>query len=64
MDNANLGYNFGKIDKIGTLRATFSVQNVFVITKYTGLDPEVQGGIDNQLYPRPRIYSIGLNLGL
>ncbi|MDB5007354.1 MAG: iron complex outerrane recepter protein [Mucilaginibacter sp.] len=63
MDNINLGYNFGKIDKVGTLRASFNVQNVFVITKYTGLDPEVQGGIDNQLYPRPRIYSIGINLG-
>jgi len=63
MDNAVLGYNFGKIDKVGTLRASFNVQNVFVITKYSGLDPEVQGGIDNNLYPRPRIYSIGLNLG-
>ncbi len=63
MDNANLGYNFGKIAKVATLRASFNVQNVFVVTKYTGLDPEVQGGIDNNLYPRPRIYSIGLNLG-
>jgi TonB-linked SusC/RagA family outer membrane protein len=63
MDNANIGYDFGKIDKVGTLRASFNVQNVFVVTKYTGLDPEVNGGIDNNLYPRPRIYSIGLNLG-
>ena len=64
MDNANLGYNFGKIDKVGTLRASFNVQNVFIITKYTGLDPEVQGGIDNNLYPRPRVFSVGLSLGL
>ncbi len=64
MDNVNLGYNFGKINKIGTLRATFNVQNVFTITNYTGLDPEVQGGIDNNLYPRPRVYSLGLFLGL
>jgi TonB-linked SusC/RagA family outer membrane protein len=63
MDNINLGYNFGKIDKVGTLRASFNVQNVFTITKYTGIDPEVQGGIDNQLYPRPRVFSVGLNLG-
>lgn len=63
MDNINLGYNFGKIDKVGTLRASINVQNVFIITKYTGLDPEVQGGIDNNLYPRPRIYSLGINLG-
>jgi iron complex outermembrane receptor protein len=33
-----------------------------VITKYTGLDPEVNGGIDNQIYPRPRTFVIGLNL--
>jgi len=63
MDNANLGYDFGKIAKVGTLRASFSVQNVFIVTKYSGLDPEVNGGIDNNIYPRPRIYSLGLNLG-
>jgi len=63
MDNINLGYNFGKIAKVGTLKASFNVQNVFIVTKYTGLDPEVNGGIDNNLYPRPRVYSVGLNLG-
>lgn len=63
MDNASLSYNFGKIAKVGTLKASFQVSNVFVITKYTGLDPEVQGGIDNNLYPRPRVFSFGLNLG-
>ena len=64
MDNIALGYNFGKLPNLGTLRATINVQNVFVVTKYTGLDPEVQNGIDNGLYPRPRVYSVGLNLGL
>jgi iron complex outermembrane receptor protein len=64
MDNASLSYNFGKIAKVGTLRASFQVSNVFVITKYTGLDPEVNNGIDNNLYPRPRVFSVGLNLGL
>jgi len=64
MDNAALSYNFGKIAKVGTLRASFQVSNVFIITKYTGLDPEVQGGIDNNLYPRPRVFSLGLNLSL
>ena len=64
MDNTAIGYNFGKIAKIGMLKALFNVQNVFVITKYTGLDPEVQGGIDNAVYPRPRVYSFGLNLSL
>jgi TonB-dependent starch-binding outer membrane protein SusC len=63
MDNLNIGYNFGRVlrSKAG-LRATATVQNVFVVTKYTGLDPEVGGGIDNNIYPRPRIFSLGLNL--
>jgi TonB-linked SusC/RagA family outer membrane protein len=63
MDNANLSYNFGKVAGAATLRVTANVQNVFVVTKYTGLDPEVGGGIDNNLYPRPRVYSIGVNVG-
>ncbi|MFI5137531.1 MAG: SusC/RagA family TonB-linked outer membrane protein [Sphingobacteriales bacterium] len=62
MDNANLGYNFGKIAGVATLRITANVSNVFIVTKYTGLDPEVQGGIDNNLYPRPRVYSLGVNM--
>ncbi|MCJ8164251.1 TonB-dependent receptor [Pontibacter sp. E15-1] len=63
MDNINLGYNFGRImnEKVN-LRLTASGQNVFVITKYDGLDPEVTGGIDNNFYPRPRIMSLGVNL--
>jgi iron complex outermembrane receptor protein len=65
MDNANIGYNFGKIfGSTGNLRISANVQNVFVITKYKGLDPEVNGGIDNNFYPRPRTYVIGLNLSL
>ncbi len=60
MDNISLGYNFGKTDA-GILKVSFNLQNVFIITKYTGLDPEVQGGIDNNLYARPRVYSLGLN---
>ena len=63
MDNANLSYNLGKIAGVASLRISANVQNVFVVTKYTGLDPEVQGGIDNNLYPRPRIYSLGVNVG-
>lgn len=64
MDNANLAYNFGKIAHgRATLRVSAVVQNVFVITKYTGLDPEISSGIDNNFYPRPRVYSLGINLG-
>ena len=63
LDYINVGYDFGKPkfmkEKIG-LNAAFTVQNVLVLTKYSGLDPEVNGGIDNNIYPRPRIYSMNL----
>jgi TonB-linked SusC/RagA family outer membrane protein len=64
LDNINLGYNAGKIFNSTTaLRVNVSVQNVFVITKYKGLDPENSNdsGVDNTIYPRPRIFSLGLN---
>lgn len=64
MDNINVGYNFGSLLAKGTnLRASVNVQNAFVITKYTGIDPEIPGGIDRNFYPRPRIYTLGLNFG-
>jgi hypothetical protein len=56
MDYINVGYRFKKIP----LDMNFSVQNVFVITKYSGLDPEINGGIDNNIYPRPRVFSLNL----
>jgi len=63
LDYINLGYKFGKLkftgDKIG-LNASLTVSNVMVITKYSGQDPEVNGGIDNNFYPRPRVYSLNL----
>ncbi|MGI4762777.1 MAG: SusC/RagA family TonB-linked outer membrane protein [Janthinobacterium lividum] len=65
MQNATLGYNVGKIfgDR-GNLNLSFAVQNIFVITKYTGLDPEISNGVDNNTYPRPRTYTFGLNLNI
>lgn len=60
MDNISIGYNFGQISKYLSMNASFMVQNVFTITKYSGLDPEVNGGIDGQMYPRPRTYSLTL----
>lgn len=60
MDNVSLSYNFGRITKYFGLSATFAVQNVFTITKYTGVDPEIGGGIDNTFYPRPRTFSLSL----
>lgn len=63
IDNINLGYNFGKLfSNKANLRLGVNVQNAFVFTKYKGLDPEVAGGIDFNLYPRPRVYAFSLNL--
>ena len=63
VDFINVGYNFGKLgfakEKVG-LNASFVVQNAFVVTKYSGQDPEIGGGIDNNFYPRPRVYSVNL----
>ncbi|MGI4750714.1 MAG: SusC/RagA family TonB-linked outer membrane protein [Janthinobacterium lividum] len=65
MDNTHVGYNFGKVfQNSGNLTISFNVQNVFIITKYKGVDPEVANGIDNNFYPRPRTYVLGLNLAL
>lgn len=60
MDNISLSYNFGRITKCFGLNATFAIQNVFTATKYTGVDPEVENGIDNNFYPRPRTFSLSL----
>ncbi len=63
MDNLTFGYDVGAILRNkATLRINASAQNVFVITKYKGLDPEVSSGVDNNFYPRPRIFTLGLNL--
>ena len=63
MDNINIGYNVGKLfNNKANLRINANVQNAFIITKYKGLDPEVNGGIDNNFYPRPRTFVLGLNL--
>lgn len=63
MDNAFVNYDVGRIGKGKTsLQIGLTVQNVFVITKYSGLDPEIAGGIDNNFYPRPRTFELGLNL--
>jgi iron complex outermembrane receptor protein len=62
MDNINLGYNAGEVFKGVDLRVSANVQNVFVITKYKGLDPELNGGIDNNIYPRPRMFVLGVSL--
>lgn len=64
MDNITIGYNFTHLapEKLSNGRIYFTVQNPFVITKYKGLDPEVWGGIDRDLYPRPMTSLVGLSL--
>lgn len=63
MDNASIGYNFGKVlHQKAQLSINGNVQNVFTVTQYKGVDPEVNGGIDNNIYPRPRTFVLGVNL--
>ncbi|AYO57272.1 SusC/RagA family protein [Chryseobacterium sp. 6424] len=62
MDNLTLGYNFGDVFNTGSnLRVYGMAQNVFVISDYSGVDPEIFGNIDNGFYQRPKVYSLGLN---
>ncbi|MCD0473407.1 TonB-dependent receptor [Flavobacterium sp. EDS] len=62
LDNVTVGYTFDKsILKAASLRFTLGVQNVFVLTKYDGLDPEKFNGIDNNVYPRARTFLFGVN---
>lgn len=64
MDNITLGYNFTHLapDRLSNGRIYFSIQNPFVWTRYKGLDPEVWGGIDRDIYPRPMTSLLGLSL--
>lgn len=65
LDNINFAYNVGRVfNKKANMRVTATAQNVFVITKYSGLDPENSNdsGVDGNIYPRPRIFSAGVNL--
>jgi len=64
LDNISLGYTFKKVINDSNIRIYGSVQNVIVITAYDGIDPEIEGGIDNNLYPRPTTYMLGLSIDL
>ncbi len=61
MDHITMGYNFDKV--VGEfMRVYVTAQNPFVITGYDGLDPEMFNGIDNNIYPRPRTFVLGVNI--
>ena len=64
MDNISLGYTFPKwLEGKASLRLFTGVQNVFVLTKYSGIDPEItNNGVDNAIYPRQRSFLFGANL--
>jgi len=64
LDNVSLGYNFKDLTSVANIRASFTVQNLLTVTKYSGLDPEIFDGIDNNIYPRPRIFMLGLTVTL
>jgi iron complex outermembrane receptor protein len=66
-DNITLGYSFNNLFKTDSYRGIAgriygTVSNVFTITNYDGVDPEVFGGIDNNVYPRPINFILGLSL--
>ena len=63
LDNITLGYSFPRLfgyDINGRIYAT--VQNVWTWTKYSGIDPEVNGGYDGDIYPRALTSILGLTL--
>ena len=63
LDNITGGYTFNNIwNNSSTLRFSLGIQNVFMITKYPGIDPETYNGIDGSSYPRPRMYMFTANL--
>ncbi len=62
-DNITLGYSFQELFNTRLSgRVNVSASNVFTITNYSGIDPEVYGGIDNNMYPRPFTMQLGLQL--
>jgi len=78
MQNLSIGYNvpLENVDFINNFRVYFNAQNLFLITDYSGLDPEIStsaadfdllnslptAGIDYTAYPRPRVFTLGLNV--
>jgi iron complex outermembrane receptor protein len=65
LDHITVDYNLGRLTRsLNNVRVGASVQNVFVTTNYRGLDPENASdtGVDNNIYPRPRTYSLNVNL--
>ena len=67
LDNITIGYSFQNLFKTSAYkglagRVYLTATNVATITKYDGQDPEVFGGIDNSIYPRPFSMTLGVNI--
>jgi iron complex outermembrane receptor protein len=64
MDNLTLGYTVPRLRALKSARIYGTVQNVFTTTRYSGVDPTAGiNGIDNNLYPRSRTFTAGVNIG-
>ena len=63
LDNVTLGYSCAKLFNTGIGgRVYLTAQNVLTVTKYKGIDPEIDGGYDGNIYPRPLMGILGLCL--
>jgi iron complex outermembrane receptor protein len=63
LDNLNIGYTLTNFyNNRMKIRLFATAQNLFTLTEYEGLDPEIAGGIDNNSYPRPRTFMFGVNV--
>lgn len=79
LQNVTMGYDFKKLISwkgLSKMRLYFQVQNLFTLTKYDGMDPEIGSfngtdgnssdswvsGVDMGYYPHPRTFIVGLNL--
>ncbi|HEX6746932.1 MAG TPA: SusC/RagA family TonB-linked outer membrane protein [Longimicrobium sp.] len=64
MDNLTLGYTLPRLRQVQSMRVFGTIQNVFTLSGYSGVDPEAGlGGIDNNIYPRSRTFSAGVSIG-
>ena len=62
LDHITAAYRFADVFKDkGSITVSATLQNPLLITPYTGVDPELQNGIDNNVYPRTRTFLIGVN---
>jgi hypothetical protein len=73
MKTLRIGYDLGRLsflrDKVGTLQLYFQGSNLFTITKYSGLDPEIAGaginmGIDQGAWPTAQQFMFGITFGI